>query len=111
MDTNKIEKALLDRELKELSEKLGKIGSEIREAFNKYGTIKCEHAEELHKYIVTKITGAGTHYYAGYTTAPQTNAHPDHVPEIIKELVLSWAVKNFFDHFDEMREIADSIEL
>jgi hypothetical protein len=110
MDTNKVEKALLDRELKTITDKLGKIGGEIKAVFDKYGVMQGDHVKELHDYIVKNITAAGSSYYAGYTTAPRTNTHPDRIPECIKEIILKWAVKDFFDNFQDMREIVDSIE-
>lgn len=45
METNKIEKALLDRELKVVEESLEKIGTQIKNIFGKYGTIDGDHAE------------------------------------------------------------------
>lgn len=110
MDTNKIEKFLLERELKEISKQLGDIGGKIKAVFDKYGPIKGEHEEELHDYIVKHVTAAGTNYYAGYTTVQRTNTNTDHIPECIKKNVLEWAVKDFFDDLENMREIVDCLE-
>lgn len=105
MDTNKIEKELLDREIGRISADLGKIGEEIAEVFSRYGKINGNHGAELRQYIAEKICGTYEHYYAGYTTAPACNAHAAHIPECVKTLVLEWAVKAFFDKFEEVKSV------
>jgi glycogen synthase len=110
METNKIERTLLDKELKNISEQLGKIGVQIQKVFEKYGTMKGEHAEELHKYIVENVLRAGTNYFAGYTTTPKHNTHPDHIPECIKELVLRYAVDEFFGKIDDIQSIVENMD-
>lgn len=105
MDMNRIEKELLDRELARISADLSKIGGEIAKVFSRYGTINGNHGEELRKYIAEKICRTYEHYCAGYTTAPACNAHAAHIPECVKTLVLEWAVKDFFDKFEEIDSV------
>jgi len=104
-DINKIEKVLLDRELKNISAQLSKIGIEIREVFSKYGVIRGQHSQELNKYLVENILAVAEPYYAGRTTKPEAITCPQRIPECIKELVLKWAVDDFFSNFDEITNI------
>ena len=110
MDINKIEKALLDRELKIISCKLEKIGSKIADVFDKYGKIEGEHGQEIHEYIAKHVLKVTQKYYAGYTTRPEAWTDPKYIPECIKELVLNWAVKDFFDKIDEIESVVGNIE-
>lgn len=105
MDTNTIEAALLKRELENISEELKAVGAKLYNIFDKYGTINGRHAEELHEYIVTHVLSVVEPYYAGHKTVPRINANPDHVPDCIKELVLKWAVDDFFSKFNEIESV------
>lgn len=111
MNTNKIEKALLDKELKVISESLNKIGAQIQAVFSKYGDMEGAHIKELHEYIAKHIAGTNfTYLTGGGTTAPKAETNPDHIPECIKELILEWAVKDFFENLEGMKEIIEYIE-
>src|SRR4030066_911379 len=105
MDTNKIEKALLDRELKVISEKLEKIGGDIRNVFANYGIIQENHKKELHDYLVKMVLHVGTPFFAGYTTQPQTLSDPYHIPECVKTLILNWAVKDFLENVTDIQSV------
>jgi hypothetical protein len=95
MDTNKIEKALLEKELKVISEKLIKIGNDITDVFSKYGAIDGDHAVELHDYIVNKVLYVDNPFFKGYTTIPQPNTSLEFIPDCIKDVILKWAVEEF----------------
>jgi len=105
MDTNKIEKALLDRELKVISEKLRNIGMELRGVFAKYENIKGQHGKELHAYIVKHVLVVDELYYAGYTTVPGIDSNTSRIPDCLKEIILKWAVDDFFSKFDEIENV------
>ena len=110
METNKIEKKLLDKELSGISEKFKKISKDLQSVFDKYGIIKGDHEKELSEYIAKFIISAGTMYRAGDFTIINSNTHPNHIPECLKKVVLDWAVKNFLEKFEEVREAVEYSE-
>lgn len=104
-DIQGIEKALLDKELKHISEQLRSVGAMLGQIFEKYGKIDGRHGNEMSEYMQKYVVVAAESYFAGYTTRPQTNVHPDHVPECIKKLVLKWAVKDFMEKVEELNNM------
>lgn len=110
METNKIEKVLLDRELKNISDQLLKIGLEITKVFEKYGKIQGENGKELQLYITKHVCRVIEPYYAGHTTIPNADTNPNFVPECIKKLAMDWAVKDFFENFDSVVEVVGEID-
>lgn len=109
MDTNKIEKHLLDRELKNIVSDLAKIGQDIQTVFARYGKIDGEHAKELHAYISSHVLRVVNGYHAGYTTRPDAYINSESIPDCVKELVLKWAIDDFFQKLDEIENICNEI--
>lgn len=107
---SKIEDALLERELSVIKEGLEGVGTTIAKIFNKYGTINGSHKDELIKYIQAHVLSAREPYFSGYTTQPHTNSQPGHIPDCIKQLVLDWAVADFFEKFDDIQSVVEDIE-
>jgi hypothetical protein len=110
MDTNKIEKHLLNRELNKIADDLSKIGQEIQQIFSRYGKIEGGHARELNDYISSHVLRVINEYYAGYTTTPSAHTNPDDLPDFIKELVLNWAVNDFFEKFNDVESMVHGHE-
>lgn len=102
---NTIETRLLDRELKEISAKLGKIGADLIKVFSKYGTIRGEHGSDVAQFIIEHVVGANETYCAGYMTQPKIKTTAEGMPEVMKKAILDWAITDLLEKADRVDEI------
>lgn len=107
---NVLEKKLLDRELKRISDELEKIGQQLINVFKPYGTIQGEVGDELKAYIASDIISSNEIYYGGYTTQPaiDTNAHK--LPQAILDAILEHVVTDFLDRAEEIAEMVYDLD-
>jgi flagellar biosynthesis chaperone FliJ len=108
--TNKIEEVLLSQELKNLTKELEAVGTTLQNIFSKYGTIEGAHKEELETYLCKHVLSAYNAYFAGYATRLQQNLNPIHIPDCLKEVILQWVVKEFFEKLEATKDTLDELK-
>jgi len=104
-DLTQLEKTILDKELCDVEDKLGKIGIDLFNVFEKYGKIKGKFKETLIKYLTTNVISGAESYYSGHSTKPCINKNTDKIPNELKEAILEWAVNDFMEKVDSITEI------
>jgi len=105
--TNQIEEKLLERELKLIIEKLGKIGKEIEEVFKPYYPIKENLEKELDAFIKENMF-ARSYYRAGFTTEAG-HVYKYSIPESLKKAILKKVTSDFIERVKNIEEIVEEI--
>lgn len=103
-DLTKIEAKLLAAELKVLNERLRCIGDDLADAFAKYGSMNT-HAEDVRRYFLNHAIKAN-HTYS-HLAAPRIDASTIKLPDVLKEAILTWAVDDFFNKFNEVSNLME----
>ena len=102
--TNQLEEKLLDREIKEICQKLTGIGEQIRNVFKKYEPMKGKFSDELQKFLVEQLQLAESNYSFGdYITKATAYIHPSWIPDGLKKAILKWAVQDFIEKVDSIQ--------
>ena len=109
-DISKLEKSILNREMKVIEKQLQKLDAEIKAIFEKYGALRGHHRVEFAKYIREKVISADELYYSGYITTAKIETQTSKIPDELKEAILDWAISDFMNKVDNVAELANYLE-
>jgi len=102
---SELETALLNKELKTIREGLVKVDTDLKGIFEKYGVVKGQHKDEFIEFLLSRLISADVSYYSGYTTKMGIGTRVSKIPDVLKEVILKWAVNDFMEKVDEVSEI------
>ena len=121
MDTNQLEKQLVDREIKFLNGEIVKGIQIISDAFKKYGVhdensnyygvdVTPEDLDQFHEYV-NNIKIASRFYYSGYHfKLDYPTINENNPPKFLKNVLAKYAVREFIEKVNEIDDIRSSIQ-
>lgn len=101
----KIEDKLLANELKVLNDKLRTIGDNLADVFAKYGAMGGSSAD-VKQYLINQAIVSNPIYHQ-QSGVPSIDSSIAKIPDTLKEAILTWAVDDFFDKFNEVSDLMD----